>query len=107
MSKTQTFKKISRKTEELLVQWLGTLVSEEEMKQVNTKNIMKFMPDRDIHTSLSYGVRCVPFTPKWIRKQVKRMYKNTPEIDLSTVTLQDLEWAAMDQQQEASTKHTF
>ena len=107
MSRTQAFKEISRQTERLLVEWLGTLVSDEEMKQVNTKNIMQFMPDRDIHTSLNYGVRCVPFTPRWIRKQLKKMYKNNPDIDLDTVTLQDLEWAAADQQQEASIKHVF
>jgi len=107
MSRTQTFKEITRQTERLLVEWLATLVSDEEMKQVTTKNIMQFMPDRDIHTSLSYGVRCVPFTPRWIRKQLKKMYKNNPDIDLDTVTLQDLEWAAMDQQQEASSKHVF
>ena len=107
MSRTETFKKISRQTEQLLVEWLATLVSEEEMKQVTTKNIMKFMPDRDIHTALSYGVRCVPFTPRWIRKELKKMYKHNPDIDIESVTLQDLEFAAMEQQQDASNRHVF
>ena len=107
MSRTQVFKKITRQTERLLVEWLGTLVSDEEMKLVNTKNIMQFMPDRDIHTSLNYGVRCVPFTPRWIRKELKKMYKKNPDIDLDEVTLQDLEIAAMNLQQEASSRHIF
>ena len=107
MSRTQAFKKISRQTEKLLVEWLATLVSDEEMKQVNTKNIMKFMPDRDIHTTLSYGVRCGPVTPRWILKELKKMYKHNPDIDIESVTLQDLEFAAMEQQQDASNRHVF
>lgn len=101
------FKKISRKTEELLVEWLGTLVSDEEMKQVNTKNIMKFMPSTDTHTALKYGVQCIPFTPKWMRKQLKKIYKNNPNLDLDTITLKSLEEVATDQKTVAITKNIF
>ena len=35
------------------------------------------------------------------------MYKKNPDIDLDEVTLQDLEIAAMNLQQEASSRHIF
>ena len=35
------------------------------------------------------------------------MYKHNPDIDIESVTLQDLEFAAMEQQQDASNRHVF
>tara|TARA_R100001440_G_scaffold16938_2_gene28668 strand:+ start:769 stop:1104 length:336 start_codon:yes stop_codon:yes gene_type:complete len=86
-------KQINRKTERLLVEWLSMMVSEEEAKQINTKNIMQFMPT-EIHAPLNTGVRCVPMTPRWIKKELKKLVKKDKSFDVDSITLGDLEQIA-------------
>ena len=86
-------KQIHRKTEQLLVDWLSTMISDEEAKQINTKNIMQFMPT-EIYAPLNTGVRCVPMTPRWIKNELKRLVKKDKSFDVDSVTLGDLEYIA-------------
>ena len=86
-------KQIHRKTERLLVDWLSTMVSDEEAKRISTKNIMEFMPD-EIHAPLNTGIRCIPMTPRWIKKELKRLVKKDNSFDVGSVTLNDLEQIA-------------
>ena len=86
-------KQIHRKTESLLVDWLCTMVSDEEAKKVNTKNIMQFMP-KEIYAPIGSGFRCVPMSPRWIKKELKRMIKEDSKLDINCVTLNDLEQIA-------------
>ena len=89
-------KQIHRKTARLLVDWLCTMVSDEEAKIVNTKNIREFMP-KEIYAPIGSGFRCVPMSPRWIKKELKRMIKRDSKLDINSVTLNDLEKIA-DQQ---------
>ena len=42
---SKTFKKIRKKTNAILFEWLQTLVSEEEFKKITTSNINTYLPE--------------------------------------------------------------
>ena len=83
-------KQIHRKTESLLVDWLRSMVSDEEAVKVNTKNVMQFMPETEIYAPVKSGIRCVPMTPRWINKELKKMLQQISNLDVEAVTLSDL-----------------
>jgi len=90
-------KQIHRKTESLLVDWLCSMVSDEEAERVNTKNVMQFMPGTEIYAPVKSGIRCVPMTPRWIKKELKRLVKQDSSFDVDAVTLDDLNLIASGQ----------
>jgi len=90
-------KQIHRKTESLLVDWLRSMVSDEEAERVNTKNVMQFMPDKEIYAPVKSGIRCVPMTPRWIKKELKKMLQQDSNLDVESVTLSDLNLIANSQ----------
>mgnify|MGYP005824229659 CR=1 FL=1 len=90
-------KQIHRKTESLLVDWLRSMVSDKEAKRVNTKNVMQFMPDKEIYAPVKSGIRCVPMTPRWIKKELKKMLQQDSNLDVESVTLSDLNLIANSQ----------
>lgn len=90
-------KQIHRKTESLLVDWLRSMVSDEEAERVNTKNVMQFMPDKEIYAPVKSGIRCVPMTPRWIKKELKKLVQQDSNFDVNAVTLDDLNLIAYEQ----------
>ena len=90
-------KQIHRKTESLLVDWLRSMVSDEEADRVNTKNVMQFMPETEIYAPVKSGIRCVPMTPRWIKKELKKMLQQDSNFDVEAVTLDDLNLIAYEQ----------
>jgi len=64
-------KVLRRKVKKLQVEWLKTLLNEEEAKQVSIDNIEELAPTQDYYMAnrtmyLSY------MTPKWIMKYLKK-----------------------------------
>ena len=90
-------KQIHRKTESLLVDWLRSMVSDEEAERVNTKNVMQFMPETEIYAPVKSGIRCVPMTPRWIKKELKKLVQQDSNFDVDSVTLDDLNLIAYEQ----------
>ena len=90
-------KEIHRKTESLLVDWLRSIVSDEEAERVNTKNVMQFMPETEIYAPVKSGIRCVPMTPRWIKKELKKLVQQDSNFDVDAVTLDDLNLRAYEQ----------
>ena len=73
------------------------MVSDEEAERVNTKNVMQFMPDKEIYAPVKSGIRCVPMTPRWIKKELKKMLQQDSNLDVESVTLSDLNLIASSQ----------
>lgn len=90
-------KQIHRKTESLLVDWLRSIVSDEEAERVNTKNVMQFMPETEIYAPVKSGIRCVPMTPRWIKKELKKLVQQDSNFDVDAITLDDLNLIAYEQ----------
>ena len=72
-------------------------MSDEEAERVNTKNVMQFMPDKEIYAPVKSGIRCVPMTPRWINKELKKMLQQNSNLDVGAVTLDDLNLIAYEQ----------
>jgi len=75
-------KVLRRKVKRLQVEWLKTLLNEEEAKQVSIDNIDELAPTQDYYMAnrtmyLSY------MTPKWIMKYLKKYPHINSYVELS------------------------
>lgn len=81
-------KKISRQTDLILVEWLKTLVSDEEKEQITPSNIHELLPDTN-YFFMGRTLRLSFYTPKWVRQSIKKLSKLGREIE--SITMSDLE----------------
>ena len=88
--KKALLKRISRHTETLLVEWLKSLVSEEEADKVSLDNIGSLLPDQ-YHFAVENQIVLAPNSPKWIRKQLKKLVSSNPNINIEDITLEELQ----------------
>jgi hypothetical protein len=63
--------KIRNKAKAILVEWLKTLLNEEEQKKVNIKNILTLLPNQT-HYFSGETFRLQPWSYKWVVKKLKR-----------------------------------
>ena len=68
--------KIRNKAKAILVEWLKTLLNEEEQKKVNIKNILTLLPNQT-HYFSGETLRLQPWSYKWVVKKLKRNPKLT------------------------------
>ena len=63
--------KIRNKAKAILVKWLKTLLSEEEQKKVNVKNILTLLPNQT-HYWQDTTLKLQPWSYKWVVKKLKK-----------------------------------
>lgn len=63
--------KIRNKAKAILVEWLKTLLSEEEQKKVNVKNILTLLPNQT-HYWQDTTLKLQPWSYKWVVKKLKK-----------------------------------
>ena len=68
---TKGMSKIRNKAKAILVEWLKTLLNEEEQKKVNIKNILTLLPNQT-HYFSGDTFRLQPWSYKWVVKKLKR-----------------------------------
>ena len=68
---TKGMSKIRNKAKAILVEWLKTLLNEEEQKKVNIKNILTLLPNQT-HYFSGETFRLQPWSYKWVVKKLKR-----------------------------------
>ena len=100
--KKALLKRISRQTERLLVEWIKSLLTEEEANKVTLDNVNTLL-HAEYHTYTDQGLRLTPNTPKWIRQGLKKMVKENPTLDIESITLEQLQWKAMSHRTQLST----
>ena len=88
--KKALLKRISRHTETLLIEWVKSLVSEEEADQVSLDNINSLLPSQ-YHFFIEAQLTLSPNSPKWIRKQLKKLVSSNPNINIEAITLEELQ----------------
>ena len=69
---------------------IKSLVTEEEAKKVSLDNIDKLLPD-ERHFFVGNQLVLAPNSPKWIRKQLKKLVKADSTITIESITLEDLQ----------------
>jgi hypothetical protein len=82
----RTTKQIRRKSLMLLIDWIKTLVSEEEAKKLTIEQAADLVPT-DTHIYANGQMRLSAFSLKWINKKIKKLikYKN-----INDITVEDL-----------------
>ena len=68
-------KRITRQVKEIIVEWFGTILSEEEASKVTTDNCLEFMPDQT-HFYAGRTTYLNAYHPKWISNKIKKMLKS-------------------------------
>lgn len=82
-------KKINKHVGFILVDWLKTLVSEEEAKQINIDNYKELLPSQThVYTNNKFFLSV--FCPRWVRKKLKHISAKDPQRDVSTITLEEV-----------------
>ena len=70
--------KIRNKAKAILVEWLKTLLNEDEQKKVNIKNILTLLPNQT-HYFSGETFKLQPWSYKWVVKKLKR----NPELTMN------------------------
>ena len=85
---SKLMKKISFKSDVLLLEWLETLLSSEEADQVTINNFKTLLPtDRYFYKKRTLHLSA--YTSKWMRKILKRLVQSGKKLD--DITLEDIE----------------
>jgi len=78
-------KQIRKKSRELVVDWLKTMLVEEEIKKISTNNIEKYLPEEK-HFYANNKFMISAYTPRWFAQRIKKFNKK-----LKDITWQDIE----------------
>jgi predicted transcriptional regulator len=68
---TKEMSKIRNKAKAILVEWLKTLLNEEEQKKVNVKNVLTLLPNQT-HYWQDTTLKLQPWSYKWVVKKLKK-----------------------------------
>jgi len=82
-------KQINRQVSVILVDWLKTLVSEEEAKKINLNNYKELLPS-ETHVFANNKYFLSTFSPRWVRKKLKSLVSRNPTRLINTYTLEDI-----------------
>jgi hypothetical protein len=82
-------KRINKKVDSLLLEWLKTLVSEEEAKNITPSKLTTLLPkDRYFVAKRTYYLSF--YTQRWAKQNIKKLLKKGKILD--AITLEDLKW---------------
>jgi hypothetical protein len=79
-------KQIRKKGLHLLVDWVKTLVSEEEGKKLSVQDAFNLLPS-DTHVFTNQRIMLSAFSQKWINKKLKKLIKIK---NINDITVKDL-----------------
>ena len=86
---SKTCKKIRKRAKIVLVEWMKTLLSEEQTKDINEKNIDKFLASQT-HFYGNKQMRLSAYSLKWTEKKIKSLVRRT-NMDINLIGLKDIE----------------
>ena len=82
-------KRISRRARNLLIEWVKSLLPEEEAEKVNLQNIQSLLP-KETHYFANNRVYLNAYSFKWIKNGIKRILKLFPATEIETITMEDI-----------------
>jgi uncharacterized protein YecA (UPF0149 family) len=82
-------KQINRQVEKISLQWLHSLMSEEQAAQITAENYKDFMK-MNSHYFAEGQFFMSAFTEKWTRKRLKKLYTLNPSKPIDSYTHLDL-----------------
>jgi|TARA_R110000764_G_scaffold119627_2_gene207434 hypothetical protein len=81
-------KKISRQSKIILLEWVKSLVSDEEKEKVTAANLASLLPDSN-YFYVRRQIRVSFYSPQWVRKSIKKLVKLGHKVE--DITIQELE----------------
>jgi len=82
-------KQIRRKAKQLMLDWLLTVVPDEEKKKVSMKNLHAYLPEQT-HIYANRQLRISAYTLRWFIKRIKHLIKQGRK-DFNSITVKDIE----------------
>ena len=82
-------KKIRRHANKLVLEWLKTMLTDEEAKKLNPKNMVNYMPEQT-HFFANRSLHISAYTPRWFQKRIKRIIRKNKKT-IEDITVQEIE----------------
>lgn len=82
-------KRIRRHANQLVFEWLKTMLTDEEAKKLNSKNMAKYMPEQT-HFFANRSFFISAYTSRWFQQRIKRIIKKNKKA-IEDITLQEIE----------------
>ena len=82
-------KRIRKHSGVIIVDWLRSLISEEEGQGVTVDNYKNFMPTQT-HYMANRTMHLNAYHPKWIRNKIQRLLKQNPKRVIASITLDEM-----------------
>ena len=82
-------RRIHRRTRELLVEWVRSLLPEEEAEKVTLDNIEQLLP-LEKHYFANNRIYLNTYSFKWIKNGIKKILKLFPDTEIATITMEDI-----------------
>ena len=82
-------KRIRRHANQLVFEWLKTMLTDEEAKKLNSKNMDKYML-KQTHFFANRSLHISAYTPRWFQQRIKRIIKQNKKV-IEDTTLQEIE----------------
>ena len=82
-------KKIRKHAQQLMVEWLKSVVPEEEQEKVTIENVHTYIPEQT-HVYGNRSLHVSAYTLRWFIKGIKKIIKQGRQ-DYTTIKVQELE----------------
>ena len=66
-------KQLRKKSKQLVVDWLKTMLVEEEQKKLSLDNFENYLPEQT-HVYMNKKLMVSSYTPRWYMKKLKKEY---------------------------------
>ena len=81
-------KQIRKHAQNLMLDWLKTVVPEEEKPKITLANLQDFIPNQT-HVYANQQLRVSAYTLRWFTKRLKKLVR-TGRTDVNTITLKEI-----------------
>ena len=82
-------KQIRRHANQLVLEWLKTMLTDEEAKKLNSKNMDTYMPEQT-HFFANRSFHLSAYTPRWFQQRIKRIIRKNKKV-IEYITQQEIE----------------
>ena len=82
-------KHVRRRAKALMVDWIKSMIPEDQHQDITVENLDKYMPDQT-HIYANRKVILSAYSYRWFIKKIKKIY-NSKNININNITLKDTE----------------
>tara|TARA_R100000306_G_C4308002_1_gene108663 strand:- start:57 stop:368 length:312 start_codon:yes stop_codon:yes gene_type:complete len=100
----KSLKRINHKVSELLIEWLRSIVNEDDEEKVTKENYKSLLPKEEyISSNRTYYLAF--YTHRWAKQNIKKLLKKG--IELENITIGDLIWIRKKKKNQSNLSNIF